>query len=65
MTIIRVQFGPVLTERETKALYYNGMLGPHSGCWINDYNCDAPDCPMRHYREIPEPLEVEGVEVRR
>ena len=65
MTIIRVQFGPVLTERETKALNYADALGRHDGCWINDWDCGAPDCPMRRFGELPETIEIDGVEVKR
>lgn len=29
-------------------------LGHHAGCWINDYDCGDPTCPMAHHDGRPE-----------
>ncbi|MFH1568988.1 MAG: hypothetical protein ABIL09_13410, partial [Gemmatimonadota bacterium] len=39
------RFGYKLSEKE-RARAGRDNVGGHAGCWINDYDCGAPDCPM-------------------
>jgi hypothetical protein len=45
----RWTFGPVFTAKQTERMNYAGTLGEHAGCWVNEYDCGAADCPMRRH----------------
>jgi hypothetical protein len=56
LVVIRRCFGPRCTERELRRM--NDRSDPtfvqHAGCWVNDFDCGAPDCPMGRHDDAPE-----------
>lgn len=60
MVVFAATFGPVHTERELRRMNRCGVLGEHSGCWVNDYDCGHPECPLREHKGAPRAEEREG-----
>jgi hypothetical protein len=56
VTIIRWRFGYKIADRRKRDSLGSEGVGGHGGCWINDYDCGAPDCPMARYDGKPETL---------
>jgi hypothetical protein len=55
IVLYRWRFGYKLSTKERAR---RGMAndGGHAGCWINEYDCGAPDCIMAKYDGKPEQL---------
>ena len=65
--VVKRRFGPRFEERERKRM--NGRSDPafmpHAGCWINEWDCGAPDCVMGLHGGEPELVDRAGREVLR
>jgi hypothetical protein len=56
LLLIKRRFGPKHTETELRRMNFGAGFNGHDGCWVNDWDCGDPDCPMGPHDGQPEKL---------